>query len=773
MVSFQCIALESILNPNIRAFQPVSSNNKGHGCNLSAIALLVVWLLDHGGSVAENKLILKILQIKKNIYFHHPHTLNSSTKLRFLFTILLSFSFAFCWSQTGNSSISSSTKFSKITEGFYYADSNCAVTFSQVMQPGFNNKFRYGNLEKIPLQDNINCYWVKYKIINAINNNNDWVLDLDGWKVAEVYSTDKNGVFKKQLTGHVVPVSEKALVKANKNLIKLTLAPGDSIQVIAKLVTGVDYMRQPSDLSATIRSFSVEGKSYQRLMYFVFFFSGIYVVMFLYNLFIYFSTRDKSYRYYLFLIFFSLFALLENTGYSQELLSAFQSFPAWSTNIDLLFSSLFGINIILFTRSFLKTKTTTPVIDKIFNFLIIALIIVPLPALFGQSLLATNISSLLGLITTTLILVTSFKAYRKGYPSSGIFLAANGIFMVSIFLYLAISMVEPSQNMFSYFSMPVGATIQIVLFSFALGNKINALKKDNEESQKKIITQLQRYNDLQDKVNRELEHKVQERTAELKNSQKQLLQQEKLASLGELTAGIAHEIQNPLNFVNNFSEVNKEMIAELKDEIDKGNYDDAKLIADDIEANEEKINHHGKRADAIVKGMLQHSRSSTGVKEPTDINALCDEYLRLSYQGLRAKDKDFNAEIKTDFDDSIGKINIVPQDIGRVLLNLYNNAFYAVNEKQKLIKENYQPAVLVSTKKAGDKVILTVKDNGNGISQKIVDKIFQPFFTTKPTGQGTGLGLSLSYDIIKAHGGEIRVETKEGEGSEFLISLHI
>jgi ligand-binding sensor domain-containing protein/signal transduction histidine kinase len=285
--------------------------------------------------------------------------------------------------------------------------------------------------------------------------------------------------------------------------------------------------------------------------------------------------------------------------------------------------------------------------------------------------------------------------------------------------------------------------------------------------------------------NRILEEKVEHRTEQLKQSlenlkatQSQLIQSEKMASLGELTAGIAHEIQNPLNFVNNFSEVNTELIDELAQEADKGNIEEVKTIASDIKANEQKINHHGRRADAIVKGMLQHSRSSTGVKEPTDINALTDEYLRLSYHGLRAKDNSFNATTKTDFDESIGNINIIPQDIGRVLLNLYNNAFYAVSEKKKALPD-YEPIVSVSTKgslsfgEGRGEVKIIVSDNGNGIPQKIVDKIFQPFFTTKPTGQGTGLGLSLSYDIIKAHGGEIKVETKEGEGTEFIIQLPV
>ncbi len=270
---------------------------------------------------------------------------------------------------------------------------------------------------------------------------------------------------------------------------------------------------------------------------------------------------------------------------------------------------------------------------------------------------------------------------------------------------------------------------------------------------------------------KEAKQKAEEALTELQSTQKQLIQSEKMASLGELTAGIAHEIQNPLNFVNNFSEVSKELLDEMKEAIEKGDTEDAKQIMNDVIQNLEKINHHGKRADGIVKGMLQHSRSSTGQKELTDINVLCDEYLRLSYHGLRAKDKTFNAKFETSFDESIGKVNIVPQEIGRVILNLINNAFYAVSEKKKTADENYEPTVIVSTKKENETILISVKDNGNGIPVNIKDKIFQPFFTTKPTGQGTGLGLSLSYDIVKAHGGEINVNTKEGEGAAFIIQL--
>jgi signal transduction histidine kinase len=279
--------------------------------------------------------------------------------------------------------------------------------------------------------------------------------------------------------------------------------------------------------------------------------------------------------------------------------------------------------------------------------------------------------------------------------------------------------------------------------------------------------------------------------AELKATQAQLIQSEKMASLGELTAGIAHEIQNPLNFVNNFSEVSHELIDEMCQELAMGNKQQAIDIAEDVKQNLEKILIHGKRADGIVKGMLMHSRSNAGIKEPTDINTLADEYLRLAYHGMRAKDKSFNVTIKTDFDESIGKIDVVPQDIGRVLLNLITNAFHALSAKASAHQTPYPlkggdefvPTVSITTKKllplpggrgseeTNGFIEISVTDNGPGIPDAIKDKIFQPFFTTKPTGQGTGLGLSLSYDIVKAHGGEIKVETKENEGTTFTIQI--
>jgi len=344
----------------------------------------------------------------------------------------------------------------------------------------------------------------------------------------------------------------------------------------------------------------------------------------------------------------------------------------------------------------------------------------------------------------------------------------------------------------NYLDFAIVFSIAWMIAMLLRSNKQNrALKKERQ----KTLAEEER-NKFISAQKEKLELIVEERTAEitkqkdellhafteLKNTQTQLIHVEKMASLGELTAGIAHEIQNPLNFVNNFSEVNKELLEEMMEEMQKGDVEEVKALAEDIIQNLEKINHHGKRADAIVKGMLQHSRSSSGVKEPTDINKLCDEYLRLAYHGLRAKDKSFNATIKTDFDKNIGTINIIPQDIGRVVLNLLTNAFYEVSAFANSSNEDlanlaasedqYKPTVSLSTKKTKNGITISVKDNGNGISEKVKEKIFQPFFTTKPTGQGTGLGLSMSYDIVtKGHNGKLKVESEQGKGTTFTITL--
>jgi signal transduction histidine kinase len=354
------------------------------------------------------------------------------------------------------------------------------------------------------------------------------------------------------------------------------------------------------------------------------------------------------------------------------------------------------------------------------------------------------------------IYLKEYNAVRESLYGTGNMRAMQNIVVAEVQRQQAIIEVEKAyQNKIKMYALLCGLIVLLLVAVMFYRNSIN---------QKKSRTLLQHQKN-------ELEQSLRQ----LSTTQTQLVQAEKMASLGELTAGIAHEIQNPLNFVNNFAEVNTELIDELKKEIEPAGIISANELIEDIKANSEKITHHGKRADSIVKGMLQHSRKSSGQKELTDINALCDEYLRLSYHGLRAKDKSFNAEFDTQLDNTLPPISVVPQDIGRVILNLINNAFYAVNERQKKEKDSeYKPRVTLITKKQADQVVIEVADNGTGMPAQVKEKIFQPFFTTKPTGEGTGLGLSLSYDIVtKGHGGELRVETKEGMGTEFIIQLPI
>ncbi|MFT5254321.1 MAG: two-component system NtrC family sensor kinase [Flavobacteriales bacterium] len=378
------------------------------------------------------------------------------------------------------------------------------------------------------------------------------------------------------------------------------------------------------------------------------------------------------------------------------------------------------------------------------------------------------------------VIIVSFRSLKTNRIAALIFISCMGItfiYFISNMIFNALDIdTSAYSSIFSGLSFMLLPLSIAIYLGYSFSQRSKSLATQLKEVKKLSAENTRILSEQKDNLEKEVALRTQDLNTSLENlkaTQSQLIQSEKMASLGELTAGIAHEIQNPLNFVNNFSEVNTELLEDMNGELDKGNLVEVKQIAKDILENEQKINHHGKRADAIVKGMLQHSRSSSGTKEPTDINKLADEYLRLAYHGLRAKDKSFNATMKTDYDETIGTIKIIPQDIGRVILNLITNAFYATNEKQKSGIDNYEPTITVSTKKVGAIVEVSVKDNGNGIPQTALDKIFQPFFTTKPAGQGTGLGLSLSYDIVKAHGGELKVETEENQGTTFKIVLHL
>jgi signal transduction histidine kinase len=514
-------------------------------------------------------------------------------------------------------------------------------------------------------------------------------------------------------------------------------------------------------------------------------------VMVLYNFFIYLSLRDKAYLYYVLYTF--LMTLLNAVVNGDTFKYLWPGVPALNHFIEIITCSV-TITSILFAIHFLLTRQNAPKLHKVLRTLIISyacvllLIIAQRFIMEGNMQAMTFLFAFIAFITFVLIVALLWAGVvvlRSGYQPAKFYLVAWTFLLVCVIIFILKDFNVFPYNFFTLKSMQIGSAGEALLLSMALANRINLLKREKEEAQLQTVRSLEENEKLITEQNAILEKKVEERTQELKKAntqlmaavqdleetQTQLFQREKMASLGELTAGIAHEIQNPLNFINNFSEVNSELIAEMKQEISKGNTEVVLSLADNLDENEQKINRHGKRASSIVKGMLQHSRVSTGQKELTDINTLVDEYLKLSYHGMRAKDKTFNVELRTDFDPRIGKIDIAPQEIGRVLINLFNNAFYAVQQKQRL-NSTFEPVVTVVTSKNSDKVVIHVKDNGIGISQKIVDKIFQPFFTTKPSGEGTGLGLSLSYDIVtKGHGGELKVTTKEGEFTDVMVVL--
>ena len=456
-----------------------------------------------------------------------------------------------------------------------------------------------------------------------------------------------------------------------------------------------------------------------------------------------------------------------------------------------------GLLHVLFTMAFLRLQKKAPVYYKLGLVVIVGYLLGIALFIFstyagGETGKNTDIIPLIALIEGLYSIVTGIVMFRRGFKPAFYYVVGNLVFFVSIFIFLRYASGQLPHTFWSYNSIHIGSGIEIILFTLALTYKVNLLKRRQDAAIREQLRLAKANKQLVEEQNAMLEAKVRQRTDELnvqkedlqttlatlQDTQQQLIQKEKMASLGELMAGIAHEIQNPLNFVNNFAELSVDMLGELKEEIEADHKTDALALADELVPNLERITHHGKRADSIVRSMLQHSRSSAGARQLTDLNALCGEYLQLAYQGVRTKDKTFNAKLITDFDPGVGQVDLMPQEIARVLLNLFNNAFYATHEKEKQVGNGqlatYQPQVSVSTRRENGQVMVCVHDNGTGIPPELLNKIYQPFFTTKPTGQGIGLGLSLSYDIImKAHGGQLDVRTEPGLFTEFVIKLPV
>ncbi|QNH60475.1 sensor histidine kinase [Hymenobacter sediminicola] len=457
-----------------------------------------------------------------------------------------------------------------------------------------------------------------------------------------------------------------------------------------------------------------------------------------------------------------------------------------SLNTSLLISILMALLIVRALRRFLDLPTRIPRLNALLTYVWVpGAALAFLAAVFRWRTDQLDELYMLFVLASVLLVLARLRDYK---PARTLLLAiAPYVAYSAIELVLAVTGRELMKRYDDIFETSQGfALIWLITFVFIARSQKKTLEAERLQREEET-----RAKERIEAQNAELERLVAERTAtlttqaeelqqtltELKTTQAQLIQAEKMASLGELTAGIAHEIQNPLNFVTNFSDVSAELVSELEEEQQKPQRDaemEADLLAD-LKQNLQKINHHGQRAASIVRGMLEHSRASSGERQPTDINLLADEYLRLAYHGLRAKNKSFNATLHTDFDMSLGKVEAVSQDLGRVLLNLFTNAFYAVQKRKEMQPSvnGYMPTVSVITRRGPDDTIeVRVRDNGTGMPEGVQQKIFQPFFTTKPTGEGTGLGLSLSYDIItKGHGGTLSVETQEGEYTEFIISL--
>ena len=581
----------------------------------------------------------------------------------------------------------------------------------------------------------------------------------------ESFFVQDGKVLSKGRTGYFVPASQRDLPdRHSQSMLKIDMEEKSSVT----LWVHIKKNHQLEDLFPALSLYNTnivlpKYAHYVRDMVF----TGSLIVILVIAILLFFWGRDQVSKW--FLIFVGILFIDHFTSWASDPLTPllYPETPKIGLYVGIWTSILMVACMLQFVRVFSELQKTHPRIDRAIKigiaFLVFSGLVFPVLSLTLETIVFSDIY---------------FSLYGLVYVSTGITMlilpfGRTRLMGIAMLLFILPQLLPLNSIDFQSLAY-VGLLMPMIL---GVGYRFKKLSEERVEAEKEKRVFL-------DNQNRILEERVEKRTEELKASlenlkstQAQLVQSEKMASLGELTAGIAHEIQNPLNFVNNFSDVSGELLEEIKEERGKkiGDRDDELIeeVIGDLQENLQKISHHGSRASSIVKGMLDHSRESTGEKESTDINALCDEYLRLSYHGFKAKDNNFTGEFELDLEADIPSVQIVTQDMGRVLLNIFNNAFYAVHQKN-LLNPEFQPKVDVSTRHKGNKIEITIKDNGIGMSQETMDKVFQPFFTTKPTGQGTGLGMSISYDIVtKGHGGEMRINSIEGEKTEFIIQLPI
>ncbi len=654
------------------------------------------------------------------------------------------------------------------------------LSFDDVRSAAFQNAFKPSNKPILNFGFTESVYWLRFTFNNTASEKLVFEIAHAFLPVTNLYYKDSSGKTVEMLAGYQIPLNKKII----RHHFQVFPLPGGEHVFYVKIISN------SHPIKATIYKASVyDIKTYRQRLIYGFYIGCLFFVI-LSNLFFFFSLRNRLYLFYAGIVVVYI-------SYAAAVMDGFILY--FIPHIDLMFWYItiptIGVTLqMIYALVFLEVKKYNL---PLYRFTVWLIVYFASYMIIKFWLPLTTVLA----INTVHALISFFTMGYLGYATGKRGNRLGYYFALAYFIYFLLVLAEATYiqlgkptYLFELSHVSVATLIEAFILSFLLSKRLEFEKEETEKERHKAQVQLLEKTMENERIVKEqnatLEKRVEERTIDLKNmlkelqsAQAQLIQSEKMASLGELTAGVAHEIQNPLNFVNNFSEVSNELLADLKAEQlkpkEERNYALEEELIRDIELNLEKINYHGNRADAIVKGMLQHSRGGAGQKEPTNINHLCEEFIRLSYHGLRAKDKSFSADFKTDFDEGIDKINIVPQDIGRMLLNLFNNAFYAVNERQKAERETYKPLVSVTTCKLYNTSLrdggiqIKVTDNGNGIPQNIVDKIFQPFFTTKPTGEGTGLGLSLSYDIIKTHGGEIKVRSTTGEGTEFVIQLPV
>ncbi len=659
----------------------------------------------------------------------------------------------------------------------YLEDPNGTLTIKQVSADSLASRFTQSTKDILNAGFSESAHWVRFSVDNRSREAILLEVAQPYLPVADLYYREPSGKWHVQKSGYKLNLYEKKV----KHFYQIFTLPDYPTPIYLRYVS----YSHPIPLAIwNEQAFEVKS-SKQIIVYGVYF--GVLLFVIINNLFLFFSLRRFVYLQYVLVVFF----------YVLDVACVMDGFILYFyPEIDLLYWYLLIPNAstvatFWFAIRFLEVKQYAPRLYRFALALLAGCIVYTVWAMYLPLMVVLPLNQVCSLFILSFVLFLAIRTGRRG-NRIGYYYVFSVMMLVSlVFIDMVYIQTGSPPYLFGLTHVSIGILFEVLILAYILSKRFewerDEIEKAKANAQQQLLEKTRENERILLAQNETLEREVAERTQaiehkseqlqqsldHLKTTQAQLVQNEKLASLGELTAGIAHEIQNPLNFVNNYSEVNLELFGELTEEIEKENKAEVRLLIQDMTENEQKINHHGRRADAIVKGMLAHARTVPGDKTPTNLNALADEFLRLAYQSIRAQNSNFQCELHTEFDPGLGKVDIVGSEIGRVLLNLYNNAFYSLAQRQQMSGHDYTPALWVSSSHTqGKSVSIRIRDNGTGMSEGVKSKIFQPFFTTKPTGEGTGLGLSLSYDVItKGHGGTIGVESAEGIGTTFVIVL--